>query len=149
MGIINVNSPGKRRNQARRTIAEALRLLHGRTALDAETKDLIALIVFSLREIEQGVEESATAWEKRDYFRKADQLRTEWAWAGKTAAALSKVLSAGWWEDLPDLLARLLPHFQDVTVNKLTRSPELWQGCYARLLQDEASKSQISKSQIR
>jgi len=45
-------------------------------------------------------------------------------------------LSAGWWEDLPDLLARLLPHFQDVTVNKLTRSPALWQGCYARLLQE-------------
>ena len=148
MGIINVNSPGKRRSQARRTIAEALRHLYSKASLDAEAKDLAALIVFSLREIEQGVEESAAAWEKRDYFRKADQLRTEWAWAGKTAAALTKVLSAGWWEDLPDLLARLLPHFQDVTVNKLTRSPALWQGCYARLLQDEASKSQISKSQI-
>jgi len=148
MGIINVNSPGKRRNQARRTIAEALRHLYSKGNLDAEAKDLAALIVFSLREIEQGVEESAAAWEKRDYFRKADQLRTEWAWAGKTAAALSKVLSAGWWEDLPDLLTNLLPHFQDVTVNKLTRSPKLWQGCYARLLQDEASKSPISKSQI-
>jgi hypothetical protein len=136
MGIINVNSPGKRRSQARRTIAEALRHLYSKASLDAEAKDLAALIVFSLREIEQGVEESAAAWEKRDYFRKADQLRTEWAWAGKTAAALTKVLSAGWWEDLPDLLARLLPHFQDVTVNKLTRSPALWQGCYARLLQE-------------
>jgi hypothetical protein len=143
MGIINVNSPGKRRSQARRTIAEALRHLYSKATLDAEAKDLAALIIFSLREIEQGVEESAAAWEKRDYFRKADQLRTEWAWAGRTAAALTKVLSAGWWEDLPDLLARLLPHFQDVTVNKLTRSPELWQGCYARLLQDEASKSQF------
>jgi hypothetical protein len=148
MGIINVNSPGKRRSQARRTIAEALRHLYSKRNPDAEAKDLAALIVFSLREIEQGVEESAAAWEKRDYFRKADQLRTEWAWAGKTAAALSKVLSAGWWEDLPDLLAHLLPHFQDVTVNKLTRSPELWQGCYARLLQDEASKAQVSKSQL-
>jgi hypothetical protein len=136
MGVINVNSPGKRRSQARRTIAEALRHLYSKRDLDAEAKDLAALIVFSLREIEQGVEESAAAWEKRDYFRKADQLRTEWAWAGKTAAALTKVLSAGWWEDLPDLLAHLLPHFQDVTVNKLTRSPELWQGCYARLLQE-------------
>jgi hypothetical protein len=136
MGIINVNSPGKRRSQARRTIAEALRHLYSKASLDAEAKDLAALIVFSLREIEQGVEESAAAWEKRDYFRKADQLRTEWAWAGKTAAALTKVLSAGWWEDLPDLLARLLPHFQDVTVNKLTRSPALWQGCYARLLRE-------------
>jgi hypothetical protein len=92
--LLNINSAGKRWSQACRPITETLRHLQSKTTLGAETKDLASLIVSSLQEIDQGVEESA-AWEKRIYFLKADQLRTEWPWAGKTAVAMAKFMSAG------------------------------------------------------
>ena len=65
--VINIDNPTKRRNQNRRTIAELLRRLSQKSAVDEETKDMAATIVLSLKEISAGVEQTALAWEKRDY----------------------------------------------------------------------------------
>ena len=70
--LITVDGTGTERTRLRRTIAEALRLLGQKDGLDGEARDLTALIVFSLRQIAQGVDSSAAAWEKRDYFIKAE-----------------------------------------------------------------------------
>ena len=78
--VVNTNNPGKVRNQLMRTSAELLRHLSQKTELDNEAKDMAARLVFCLREIEDGIESSAMAWEKRDYWVKAEQLRQRWAW---------------------------------------------------------------------
>ena len=70
--VVNTDSAGAERNRLRRTIAEALRLLGQKQTIDAEARDLAALIVYSLRGIAQGVDTSAAAWEKRDYYMKAE-----------------------------------------------------------------------------
>ncbi|MFN8472828.1 MAG: hypothetical protein U0822_11615 [Anaerolineae bacterium] len=70
--VVNTDSVGAERSRLRRTIAEALRLLGQKKDIDEEARDLAALIVYSLRGIEQGVDTSAAAWEKRDYFIKAE-----------------------------------------------------------------------------
>ena len=36
--------------------------------IDDDAKDMAATIVYALREIEGGVEQTVTAWEKRDYW---------------------------------------------------------------------------------
>jgi hypothetical protein len=136
--IIATRAPGRERQHLRRTIAEALRRLVEKAALDGEARDLTALIVFCLRGIEDTVERAVVAWEKRNYYLKADQFRSEWAWAGRMADRLTEVLRGDRWDELPLLLAQLLPHFADIRVIRLTRSPSLWQGAYARLLDDEA-----------
>jgi len=132
--VITTNSVGKQRRQLRRTIAEALRRLASKRTFDRESQDLAALIVFSLRRLEEGVDQTATAWEKRDYYLKADRFRLEWEWLDDTAYALESSLLLGQWDKIPEILVTLFPKFTDVTVVKYTRSSALWEGCYQRLV---------------
>ena len=135
--VIAIESVGQERHRLRRTIAEALRHMMRRPTFDEESQDLAALIVFSLHRLEAGVEQTATAWEKRDYYLKADRFRREWEWVEETAYALETALLLGQWDQAPEILATLIPRFSDITVAKYTRSPEVWKGCYQRLVRGE------------
>jgi hypothetical protein len=131
--IIATESVGQQRHKLRRTIAEALRRLATKPAFDQESLDLSALIVFSLRRLEQGVDQTATAWEKRDYYLKADRFRREWEWLDQAAYTLETALLLGPQDQVPEILATLFPRFSDITVSRYTRSPALWEGCFQRL----------------
>jgi hypothetical protein len=139
-----VDRPGKVRQQLRRTIAEALRRLLAKESVDEETKDLAALIVFSLRGISRTVDEAATAWEKRNYFVKADRFRREWAWAGRAADEMESLIRSNRWKRLPAVLAAIMPYFSDVTVKKMVRRPSLWAGCYRRLVESPSTDRRSS-----
>ncbi|MBC7239066.1 MAG: hypothetical protein H5T71_03080, partial [Chloroflexi bacterium] len=78
--VINTASPGKERGQLRRTCAEVLRHLMFKRTLDDETKDMAAVLVYALEGIAETVDVTVEAWEKRDYFIKADRFRLEWEW---------------------------------------------------------------------
>jgi hypothetical protein len=135
--VVNLDGPGKARNQLMRTSAEVIRHLSQKTELDEEACDMAALLVYCLREIDAGIDDSALAWEKRDYWVKAEQFRARWAWAGKAADELSAVVLRGAWEQLPMILARLLPYFTDIKIVKMTRNSSLWHGAYQRLLREQ------------
>jgi hypothetical protein len=134
--IISTEGPGKTRNQHRRTIAEALRRLSLKSQLDDEVKDLAALIVFCLHRIADTVEQTTDAWDKRDYYLKADRFREEWRWVEPMTDQLSAVIYDGRWNELPDVLVLLMPHFADVTIKQMTRKPSLWKGAYEKFMQD-------------
>jgi hypothetical protein len=134
--VVNVDSTGKNRNRLMRTAAELLRHLSQKTEIDAETKDMAAQLVYCLRGVEDGIEGSAMAWEKRDYWLKADQLRQRWAWAGNASAAVEAMIRSEAWESLPGIMVGLLGHFSDIKITKLTRDPSEWQGAYQRLLDE-------------
>lgn len=135
--VIQTESVGRQRHRLRRTIAEALRRLARKSTFDQESQDLAALIVFSLRRLSEGVEQTTTAWEKRDYFLKADRFRLKWEWVDDTAYELESALLLGQWERVPQILATLFPRFGDITVARYTRSSALWDGCYQRLVSGE------------
>jgi len=122
------------RNQLRRTIAEALHCLGQKRQIDDEAKDLAALIVFCLHGIADTVDQTIAAWEKRDYYVKAERFRQEWAWVEPAAEELSALIYKGQWERLPAAMSRLAPHLADVRVKQITRKPSLWQGAYRRLM---------------
>jgi hypothetical protein len=71
----------------------------------------------------------------------ADRFRLEWEWVDSLANQLERVLLAGRWNDLPRVLAKLLPHFSDVKLTKMTRTSALWDGCYQRLLKERSSQA--------
>jgi hypothetical protein len=135
--IIATDAPGKARSQHRRTIAEALRRLSQKPHLDDEVKDLAALIVFCLHRIADTVDQATEAWEKRDYYMKAERFREEWRWLEPMADELSAVVYEGRWSQLPDALVRLMPHFADVKIKQMTRKPSLWQGAYRKFMEGE------------
>jgi hypothetical protein len=137
--IIATERPGKIRNQHRRTIAEALRRLSQKPHLDDEAKDLAALIIFSLHGIADTIDQTIDAWEKRDYYMKAERFREKWRWLEPITDELSSIVggnSQGRWDQLPAVLARLMPHFADVKVKQMTRKPTLWQGAYEKFMED-------------
>lgn len=134
--VINTESPGKIRNRLMRTCAELLRHLSQKQALDDESKDMAALLVFCLREIDQGIDESAAVWEKRDYWIKAERLRERWHWVSQSAIQLETLIREEQWHYLPEQMMNLFPHFSDIKVTRFTRTSDLWNDAYKKLLAD-------------
>ena len=132
--VINIDSPSKRRNQNRRTIAELLRRLSQKSTIDDEAKDMSATIVMSLQDISAGVEQTALAWEKRDYWMKAERFVRQWEWALQSAANIEDVIRNDAWDLLPGLLADLIPHFADIQIKSMTRKADSWRGAYSQLM---------------
>lgn len=135
--LITTDTPGNMRNRHRRTIAEALRALSQKPQLDDEAKDLAALIVFCLHGIADTVEQTIRAWEKRNYYVKAEHFRQQWLWLEPVTEDLSATIYAEQWDRLPGVLARLMPHFADITIRQMTRKPTLWQGAYEKFLRED------------
>ena len=138
--VININNPTKLRNQNRRTIAELLRRLSQKPQMDDEAKDMISCIVFALRDIFVGVEQSAAAWEKRDYWMKAERFLRQWDWTTESATNIEDVIRNGAWDLMPQLLADLFPRFADIQIKTMTRKPDVWQGAYDRLIAESPSE---------
>ncbi len=132
--VINVNNPTKIRNQHRRTIAEILRRLSQKPEIDAEAKDMAAMTVYLLREIDSGVKQSIIAWEKRGYWMKAERFLRQWTWTAEFAANIEDVIRHDAWDLLPELLAELFGQFADIQIKSMMRKPDVWRGAYQRLL---------------
>jgi hypothetical protein len=132
--VINTNEPGKRRNYHMRTIAEIVRALGQKQTIDDDVRDMCATIVLSLRDIHDTVEESVQAWEKRNYWKKADDFQEQWHWVSQTADDFEKLIREENWEQLPAMMMRIYPRIADIEINKSMRSPEVWSGNYERLM---------------
>jgi hypothetical protein len=135
--VINTNNPGKRRDAAMRTIAEILRRL-GQTGgeINDDVRDMVAMIVLSLREVDETIVETIEAWEKRGYWQKADKFQTEWMWAEAAANRLKKILKEDNWAALPEAMLKMLPKVAHIEINKMMRDPQEWDGAYERLMAD-------------
>lgn len=131
--VINTNSPGKRRNAQLRTIAEILRRLSQQREVSTETKDMAAALVYCLRAIDGTVEESARAWEKRGYWKKADDFQQKWWWASLDAQRIEKLVKDENWHMLPEAMIKLLPRVAHIQLNRMTRDPAAWAGAYEKL----------------
>ncbi|MEL6403998.1 MAG: hypothetical protein AAFR81_06525 [Chloroflexota bacterium] len=135
--VINNNTPGKKRSHMMRTIAEIVRRLGQKGGtVDDDVRDMTAMIVFCLREIDESIIETIKAWEKRGYWQKADRFQREWMWSGDYATKLERIVRDENWSSMPDVMMQLFPHFADIEINRLTRNPDEWQGAYERLLED-------------
>lgn len=137
--VINTDSTGKQRNQLMRTAAEIMRRLSQKPDIDNEVKDMAAMLVYCFREIEEGIEQSAAVWEKRDYWMKAEELRQRWMWPGSAADELQNIIWTDQWNLLPPVMVKLLPQFTEIKITKMTRKEDTWQGCYNRLMREKPS----------
>jgi len=139
--VINIDNPARRRNHNRRTIAELLRRLSQKSTIDDEAKDITATIVLSLRDIWAGVEQTSLAWEKRDYWMKAERFVRQWEWTVESAANIEDVVRNDAWDLLPELLAVLFPRFADIQIKSMTRKADTWQGACRQLMAQPPGES--------
>ena len=138
--VINTDSTGKQRNQTMRTVAEILRRLSQKQVVDDEVRNMTAMLVYCFRDIEAGIDQSATAWEKRDYWVKSEELRQRWMWVGDMADQLRNMIYINDWTLLPPMMLKLLPRVADIKITKMTRDVSLWDGIYDKLMQEKPAK---------
>ena len=126
-----------KRKDLRKLIEASIRPKNPIDYIDDETKDMLALLVFTLRDIANGIEESTLAWEKRNYWIKVEEFRNAWRWASELTGELEYMVVNGEWHTLPSLMVSLFPYYSDIKIIKFTRDSSLWQGCYNALMQDQ------------
>jgi len=131
--LVNPDGIGTQRARLMKAVGLALRKLAGRTVVDDESRDLAAFIVLALREINETVDTACQAWERRDYWLKADQFRRDWAWASLNADKLERLVLEGRWQDLALAVPDLVVHLNKVTLPKRNTLGTPWLGAYAQL----------------
>lgn len=129
--VINPESGARRRTKLVKQMALALRHAASGEAGEATKRDVFAFLALSLNEVCNSVDETVAAWEKRDYWVKADRFRMEWSWAERAERDLAASL------ENDDLLAcaaaaaRLAGQVNGVKLPKKPPRDRPWAGAWA------------------
>lgn len=131
--LINPDSAGKDRTRLSKAIVLAVRELAKQKDVTAEAQDLAAFIALALQTISEGIDASVAAWEKRDYWVKADRFRMEWMWSGQVAAKMKNAVLADDWGTIAMLMPQIAQKFSKVVVSENHRLGKPWMGAWRRL----------------
>ena len=131
--VINPESAGKERAQLSKAVVLAIRELMKQTEVDSTSQDLAAFIALALRRISATIDSSVAAWEKRDYWVKADRFRMEWAWSGRLATEMQQKLIADDWAGVAMTAAQAAQKLMAVKVPARNRIGIPWTGAWEEL----------------
>ena len=135
--VINPDSAGKQRTQLTKAIVLAVRELARQTEPGANARDLAAFISIALQTISDGIEVSVVAWEKRDYWVKADKFRMEWAWAASTSQKMRTAVLTDDWASVAMLSATIAQKFNKIQVSENSRLGKPWVGAFKKLTSNQ------------
>ena len=131
--VINPDSAGKDRARLSKAIVLAVRELAKQTEVTQEAKDIAAFISLALKTISEGIDTSVAAWEKRDYWVKADRFRMEWMWAGQYAEKMKSAVQSDDWGSVAMLSAQIAQKFGKVVIAQNHRLGRPWAGAYRQM----------------
>jgi hypothetical protein len=98
-----------------------------------EAKDQAAFIALALQSISEGIDSSVAAWEKRDYWVKADKFRMEWLWAGQYAEKMKAAALSDDWAVIASLLPSIAQKFNKIEIAPNHRLGRPWVNAYTLL----------------
>jgi hypothetical protein len=130
--VINPENAGRNRTRLMQWIALACAHLMKERSLDTRA-DALAFIVVALEEIAAGVDTTSAAWEKRDYWLKADQFRRQWEWTGRSGQRLRSAIERRNTTEAVAALADLAPRLAGVTLPKRLPKEPPWKGAGEKL----------------
>ena len=131
--MINPDSVGKERTRLTKGIVLCIRELAKQTSITSDAKDMAAYIALALQSISEGIDVSVAAWEKRDYWVKADKFRMEWMWAGQLAEKMKAAVLGDDWAAIALLMPQIASRFSKVEVSDNHRLGKPWVGGYTLL----------------
>ena len=135
--VINPESAGKDRTRLTKAIVLSIRELAKQTDVTNEAKDLAAFIALALKTISEGIDESVAAWEKRDYWVKADKFRMEWMWAGQYADKMKVAIFTNDWGTIAMLMPQIAQKFSKIEVSDNHRLGKPWAGAFKKMMGEE------------
>ena len=130
---ITPENAGKTRSQLSKAVVLAIRNLMKETGATTGARDLAAFIVLALLEIDQTIETSVLAWEKRGYWVKADRFRMEWEWAKIYADKIKAALIEDDWGQVAQSIIQISRKLQKVIVSERNRIGRPWEGAWDHL----------------
>jgi len=128
--IIKTGSASKDRILLEKGIVLAIRELTIKSGMDATTRDLLAYIALSLRDIGETIDASVTAWEKRGYWVKADRYRMEWIWASNLGEEMKQAILSEDWESVVRITAQVTQKMSKVKISQRNRLGSPWAGSF-------------------
>lgn len=131
--LINPDSVGKERTRLSKSIVLCIRELAKQSQVSADTKDQAAFIALALQAISEGIDASVAAWEKRDYWVKADKFRMEWLWAGQYATKMKEAVLSDDWATIAMLMPKIAEKFNKIEVSDNHRLGTPWSSAYKLL----------------
>jgi hypothetical protein len=131
--VINPDSAGKERTRLTKAIVLAVRELAQQTDPGPVSRDLAAFISLALATIAEGIDVSVAAWEKRDYWVKADKFRMEWMWADQYAEKMRTALFAEDWGAVAMIAAQTAQKLSKIKVSPKHRLGTPWVGAWQEL----------------
>ncbi len=131
--LINPDSVGKERTRLSKSIVLCIRELAKQNKVTPEAKDQAAFIALALQTISEGIDSSVAAWEKRDYWVKADKFRMEWMWAGQYASKLKEAVLADDWATIATMLPSIAQKFGKIEIAPNHRLGTPWKNAYQLL----------------
>ena len=133
MAIKTTESGTTIRNRLARSIVLAIRTLMQQGSPDEKSLDMVAYIVLALEKINETIEAAMVAWEKRDYWVKADQFRQEWSWIEGSQARLKAAVLAQDWAQIATEAISVGQRFSNVKIAEKNRIGEPWVGAWNAL----------------
>ena len=131
--LIDPNHIGRQRTQMTKAIMLTLRELAPRQTVDDEARDMVAFIALCLHEINEGLTLTTHAWEKRNYWVKADQFMREWSWTGELSKQLKWALLHNDWSEIAFLIPQIASRLSSVKLPQRNTIGQAWHGAFARL----------------
>jgi hypothetical protein len=131
--VINPESAGKDRTRLTKAIVLAIRELAKQKDVTDEAKDLAAFIALALKTISEGIDVSVAAWEKRDYWVKADRFRMEWMWAGHYADKIKVAIFTDDWGAIAMSIPQIAQKLNKIEVSDNHRLGKPWMGAFKQL----------------
>lgn len=131
--VINPDSAGKERNRLTKAIVISIRELAKQGDPGDEARDLAAFIALALETIAEGIDVSVAAWEKRNYWVKADRFRMDWAWTGQLGEKMKTAVIEDDWASVAMLSAQIAQKLHKVKVSEKHRMGTPWVGAWKKL----------------
>jgi len=131
--IINPDSVGNERTRLTKAIVLAVRGLAQQSEPGGESRDFAAFIALALFTIEETIDVSVAAWEKRGYWVKADRFRMEWTWAGILAEKMRLAVQTEDWGTVAAVAALTAQKLYKVNVPARNRLGKPWEGAWEEM----------------
>ena len=137
MALKTTESGTTLRNRLARSIVLAIRTLMRQGSPDEKSLDTAAYIVLALEKINETIDTAVLAWEKRDYWVKADQFRQEWAWIEGSHTRLKAAVLGKNWAEIATEVILVGQRFSNVKIAEKNRIGEPWVGAWNALKQSK------------
>lgn len=131
--VVNPDSVGKERTRLTKGVVLALRELMKQAQPDDTSRDLAAFIAMALIKVGEDIEVSVIAWEKRDYWVKADRFRMEWDWAERLGNAMRVAVLADDWGSVAMTAVQIGQKLMKVEIPVHHRLGTPWVGAWKTL----------------